>query len=373
MNQHDSSRAFARVVTWVAPFAVSLIASATLAADLTPQEKALIDAAKKEGSVTILNQKFSDSTGRRLAEGFVQKYDLGPNFRFNNLRKGSGAVIAQVRQEIMAGKHTVDVVLVPAAGFYDEASKRGAFEPIDSGYWKNHEEGAKAAGQYTNYPYVVVPYAFSFQPIWNAACPGFENFSVSSYADVLGPALKGKTIATDITKSTSFAETALGIAESGVDINDLFAKLKATDPVIEFRTEPKMGMVLSCQRPIDMWNLTGHAQQEIAKDPKLKNKLRWGTYKEGQVMLGSQVAVLKGAPSPNAAKLFIEYLLSKEGADVVVSGEAMYSFMEGYVPPNDVKDYLFDTNTTKLIGLDDWASAEERYKPLRVEWEKTFR
>jgi hypothetical protein len=192
---------------------VALVTAATLAhaADLTPQEKALVEGAKKEGAVTILNPIFSDRTGERLGKAFIAHYGLGDSFKFNNLRKGTGATVAQTRQEIQAGKHTADILIVSAPGFFDEASKRGAFEKLDSGYWKNHEEGVKAAGQYSNYPYVVVPFAYTFQPVWNSSCPGMEHFSASSYADVLKPELKGKTIASDLTKSFTYDNTALSL------------------------------------------------------------------------------------------------------------------------------------------------------------------
>ena len=321
MGSRHTARAFTKIARHAAPLAAAAMIAATAsayAADFTPQEKALIEAAKKEGSVTVLNPQFSDWTGQHLGEGFVKRYGLGPDFKFNNLRKGTGATVAQTRQEIQAGKHTVDILIVSAPGFFDEASKRDAFEKLDSGYWKNHEAGAKAAGQYSNYPYVVVPFAYTFQPVWNSSCPGMEHFDATSYADVLKPELKGKTIASDITKSFTYTNTALALEEAGMNLDDLWTKLKATDPLVEFRTEPKMQMVVSCQRPLDMWNLSGRAYQDILKKPELIKVLKFGTYKEGQVMLGNQAAVIKGAPHPNAAKLFIEYLLSKEGTDVFV-------------------------------------------------------
>ena len=119
--------------------AVALLAAITAvqAADLTPQEKALVEDAKKEGAVVILNPQFSDHTGQMLGAGFIKRYNLGPNFNFNNLRKGTGATVAQTRQEIQAGKHTADMLIVNAPGFFDEAAKRGAFEAVDSGYWKD--------------------------------------------------------------------------------------------------------------------------------------------------------------------------------------------------------------------------------------------
>jgi ABC-type Fe3+ transport system, periplasmic component len=358
-----------------APAAAIVLLAATAAAhaaNLTPQEQKLVEAARAEGAVTVLNPQFSDWTGQHLGEGFIKKYNLGPNFKFHNLRKGTGATVAQTRQEIRAGKHTADILIVSAPGFFDEAAKRGAFEKLDSGYWKNHEEGAKAAGQYFNYPYVVVPFAYTFQPIWNSSCPGMENFSVHSYADVVKPELKGKTIASDVTKSFTYDNTALSIEENGVNLDDLWTKLRATDPLIEFRTEPKMQMVVSCQRPLDMWNMTGRAFQAVSKKPELLKSIKWGVYKEGQVMLGNQAAVIKGAPHPNAAKLFIEYMLSKEGTDIFVVGELMYSFMKDYTPPPEAQKYLFDMKTTKMIGMKDWVAAQSKFKDLRADWQKKF-
>lgn len=359
-----SSAAMALVAT--TPFAA--------AADLTENEKALIEAAKEEGAVTILNPILSDRTGQRLGEAFIERYDLGPDFEFNNLRKGTGATVAQVREEIKAGQFTVDVHLVSAPGFFAEAAKRDAFLELDSGYWADHEALAKEAGQYFNYPYVVLPLAYTFQPVWNASCPGMADFDVTSYADVVKPELKGKTIASDLTKSVTYTNTAISLNENGViELSDLWTQLKATDPLVDFRTEPKMQMVISCERPLDMWNLSGRAYQNILKQPDLAERLKVGYYKEGQVMLGNQAAVLKGAPHPNAGKLLLEFMLSKEGTDIVVEGEALYTFRADYTPPPEAAPYLLDLSEHKLLGLDDWLAAAREIEPVRNEWERVFR
>lgn len=343
------------------------------AATLTEQEKRLVPLAKAEGAVTIINPLFSDETAQRLAEAFKRRYGLGSDFRFNNLRKGTGATVSQVRQEIQAGRFTVDVHLVSAPAFFAEAAKRGAFEKLDSGYWKDHAELAKKAGQYSNYPYVVVPLAYTFQPVWNVACDGMANIKVESYADTVQPALKGKTISPDITKSFTYTNTVISLQQHGMNFGQFWDKLKALDPIVEFRTEPKMQMVISCQRPFDMWNLAGRVYQNILKKPELAKILRIGFFKEGQVMLGNQAAVLKGAPHPNAGKLLVEFLLSKEGTDVVVQGEAVYSFRQGYKPPEAAKPYLLDLNEHKLLGLSDWIEAQGQFKAVRGEWLERFR
>jgi iron(III) transport system substrate-binding protein len=371
-NWEDKMRSRTSALPWIMAWGLVTAAACAHAADLTPQEQKLVAAAKQEGAVTVLNPIFSDLTGERLAAGFVKRYDLGPDFKFNNLRKGTGATVAQTRQEIQAGKHTADILIVSAPGFFDEAAKRGAFETLDSGSWKNHEEGARKAEQYFNYPYVVVPFAYTFQPVWNSSCPGMENYTASSYADVLKPELTGKTIASDLTKSFTYVDTALALQEAGMNLDDLWTRLKATDPLVEFRSEPKMQMVVSCQRPLDMWNLTGRVYQNVVQKPDLIKVIKFSTYKEGQVMLGNQAAVLKGAPHPNAAKLFVEYMLSKEGADVMVVGEMMYTFLKDYKPPPEAAHYLFDLSTTKLIGLKDWVAAQAKFKETRDAWQAKF-
>ena len=356
--------------------AVALLGATSFAQadDLNAQEKALIAGAKAEGGVTIIHPLFSDRTATRMAEAFKKRYGLPDSFEFNSLRKGTGATVSQVRQEIKAGKHTVDMILVSAPGFFAAAADIGAFEKLDSGYWKDSADVAAAAGQYSNYPYVVTPLAYTFAPVWNSSCPGMENVNITSYADVVKASLKGKTIASDITKSFTYTNTVISLQENGaVDFHKFWGELKATDPIVEFRTEPKMQMVIACQRPLDMWNISGRVYQNVLKAPDLASKLKIGSYKEGQVMLGNQLAVLKGAPHPNAAKLLVEFLLSKEGADVYVEGEAVYSFRAGYKPPAAAAPYLMDLSKHKLLGMKDWVGAQKEFKPVRSEWESYFK
>jgi iron(III) transport system substrate-binding protein len=355
--------------------AACLVATAAFgqAANLSPQEQALVAAAKEEGAVTIINPLFSDRTGQRLAEAFIARYDLGPDFEFNNLRKGTGAVVSQVRQEIQAGTFTVDVIMVNSPGFYAAAAERGAFEELDSGYWKDSEKLAIEAGQYFNYPYVVIPLAYTFQPVWNASCEGMADVDIKNYEDAVDLALKGKTIASDLTKSLTYTNTAIAMRDAGaLDLDAYWQELKATDPIVEFRSEPKMQMVISCQRPVDMWNLSGRVYQNVLADPTLKDRIKIGSFEEGQVMLGNQMAVLTGAPHPNAGKLLVEFMLSKEGTDVFVEGEAVSSFREGYEPPAAAAPYLLDLNSVKLVGMKDWVAAQSEFEKVQGDWQKVF-
>jgi hypothetical protein len=59
--------------------------------------------------------------------------------------------------------------------------------------------------------------------------------------------------------------------------------------------------------------------------------------------------------------------------DVVVEGEALYTFREGYKAPAAAQPYLLDLSKEKLIGMKDWVGAQKKFKATRAEWTKNFR
>ena len=134
-----------------------------------------------------------------------------------------------------------------------------------------------------------------------------------------------------------------------------------------------MQLVISCERPLDMWNLGGRVYQNVVKKPELAKTIKTGTYKEGQVILGNQAAVLKGSAHPNAGKLFIEFLLSKEGTDTFMSGEAINTFLKDYDPPAEVKPWYVDLSKVKPLGLKDWVNTAADVKRVRGAWQDVFK
>ncbi|MBI2132166.1 MAG: hypothetical protein HYT99_05035, partial [Candidatus Tectomicrobia bacterium] len=99
---------------FLASLVLALAASGSARAALAPQEQRLIPGAKKEGEVLILSATMVDSTAVKLRAAFIKRYGLGDGFRVNVLRKGTGAIVSTMRQEIQAGKITSDVPIVSA-------------------------------------------------------------------------------------------------------------------------------------------------------------------------------------------------------------------------------------------------------------------
>ncbi|MEK6711127.1 MAG: ABC transporter substrate-binding protein, partial [Nitrospinota bacterium] len=267
------------------------------------------------------------------------------------------------------------VVSVASPGFFAGAAKEGAFLPLESGHWKKHEEGWKMAGIFNQYPHFISPYSYTFQPVWNTACPGMEGVNITSYDDILdNPKLKGKVMSSDVTKSESYSLTTLGLMENGFDVKGMWKRLKALDPVVAFRTEEKMQRVVNCEQPVDMWNISGRALQKIKEKPELAKGLKWGTYKEGMVLFGQHAAIVKGAKNPNAAKLWVDFLLTKEAADIVAEMEAsFYTFLKDYEPPASMKEYMIDFKKVKFLPIKDPVGAAKQFKKMHEEWQEVFR
>ncbi|OGL63913.1 MAG: hypothetical protein A3I72_14055 [Candidatus Tectomicrobia bacterium RIFCSPLOWO2_02_FULL_70_19] len=361
---------------WILCLSLAALAAAPAsgATPIAPQEKKLVPLAKKEGSVVFLQTSFNNETMQKLGAAFVKRYGLGSGFKVVPIQKGTGPTVSQARQEIKAGKFTFDIVSVASAGFFAGAAKQGAFLPLDSGQWKNHKENWEKAGIYYEYPHFISPYSYTFQPVWNTACPGMEGVNITSYADIIGnPKLKGKVLASDVTKSTSYSLTTIGLMENGYDVKTMWKKLKALDPLVAFRTEAKMQFIINCERAVDMWNLSGRAVQKIREKPELGKGLKWGTYKEGMVLFGQQAGVIKGAKHPGAGKLFMDFLLTSEAADVVAEGEiSFYTMLKGYKPPESVRKYMIDFDKVKILPIKDQIGAAKKFKQMHADWQQIF-
>jgi len=91
---------------------------------------------------------------------------------------------------------------------------------------------------------------------------------------------------------------------------------------------------------------------------------------EGVVLLPQTMFILKKAPHPNAAKLWVDFILSEEGQNIVVKGEAMISGREGFKSP--LPEYAPPIDNLKLIPVDWKSLSTEELKKIRAEWTAIF-
>jgi ABC-type Fe3+ transport system substrate-binding protein len=86
--------------------------------------------------------------------------------------------------------------------------------------------------------------------------------------------------------------------------------------------------------------------------------------------LPQSMFILKKAPHPNAAKLWVDFILSEPGQAILVKGEAMVSGRTGFKSP--LPEYAPGIDSLKLINVDWQGLSTEKLKVLRDEWTGMF-
>lgn len=308
----------------------------------------LIEAAKKEGEIHYLDAVVQPKTNAAMERAFRKKYGLPESFKFTHTLQGTGQVVASAQQEIKAGQHTFDVVWVSAPGFFRAAGKEGHFLPYVPAEWRLYERQAKQMGMDWDAPHWLTPLAYAFVPVWNRKCPGFSAVRIKSWKDLQNPAFKGKLIVSDVRKSFSY--TASWVGMEGTLGKDYFPRLaELTQPAIFFRTEEVLQKTVSCEYPIALWQLPGRVFQRRTEDPSLDLGFAWP--EEGVTLLGVQIAIFKGSRHPNAAKLFLDFVMSEEGMREYVGGEAYFTFREGFKLPEPVRPYMLPLEQLKSLPM----------------------
>jgi ABC-type Fe3+ transport system substrate-binding protein len=80
--------------------------------------------------------------------------------------------------------------------------------------------------------------------------------------------------------------------------------------------------------------------------------------------------ILKQAPHPNAAKLWVDFVLSERGQNVLVQGEALISGRAGFRSP--LPDYAPALDSLNVIKIDYEKISKVELQKMREEWVSIF-
>jgi iron(III) transport system substrate-binding protein len=349
--------------------AVSLFAGPLAAQDipaakgLDPQAKAtlvqLIEAAQKEGMLNYADTIIQPATNTILVAAFKAYYGLPASFRVNYTLFGSSAMVTRVEQEVSANRVSLDVAAVASPVWAFDAHRRGFFLEYRSPQYA-HYQAAFAAG-------LGVDGFFAFNggyaqiPVWNADVLDFRG---TTYKDVLDAAVPERFSIGDAAHSDSQLGTYVGLRQR-FDV-DFFKAIAAKKPAFVFRSEVSAQRILTGQ---DVIALSGGAPRVMVANQK-GAKLKLLYPKDGFALLPQSTFILKAAPHPNAAKLWLDFVLSPEAQELLVRREAMISGRTGFASPiPDIAPELAALSPIKVKWDEMNADTLTKY---RKEWEGIF-
>ncbi len=323
----------------------------------------LIQAARKEGELSWIDAVVVPDSAVKLGEAFKQRYGL-PDLKVSHQRLQTAQVTARVQEEVKAGRVTIDVFAVASPRLFYGLKEVGALAQYESPEYAKYES-AKRAGITWEQGYWMSHNAYTFAPVTN---PKFYPKDITSWNDLLDPALKGKFDFPDGGSGEAGLYHYIGLRK--VMGRDYFEKIAALQPMIGQGSSVEQTQKLASGEQIVAVTPPFRLVQTIQRTGVLMKAF---FPKEGTTMLGHPYGILAQAPHPNAARLFIDFLYSEEGQKLYVDLEGVISARDGLPSPEHVRPISPPLAEIKSIPLDWKALDEKAMDAARAEWRDIFK
>jgi ABC-type Fe3+ transport system substrate-binding protein len=262
--------------------------------------QALIDGAKKEGQVVFYGSMEAASS-QRIVAAFEKKY---PFVKVDATRIGSERMATRLAAEAQARKVRADVVQQSAFDFYGVLQK-GIFESYFS-----PERSAFPPEYRDEKGFWMMPASTLNVIAYNKKMVA-ANDVPKSFWDLTEPRWKGQLLMDD-----NESKWMAGMIQYHGEVKtmDLLRKLAAQE--IQFRTGHTLlqTLVAAGERAVVVVAFANG----VDRLKKESAPIEWVSA-EQVIGLTFGLAVVKDAPHPNAARLFNDYLLSREGQEAIAA------------------------------------------------------
>ncbi|MGE3620443.1 MAG: ABC transporter substrate-binding protein [Acidimicrobiia bacterium] len=264
-------------------------------------DQELLDAAREEGGLTLYSmtsQEFGEAQGKAFTE------DTGVDFTL--FRAPSAELTQRVLSENDAGVHAFDVIQqsgpTDMAKFRDLGLLAGYELPVGEGHFLNPDE---IQDDFTYFPFS----SYVYVPAYNSAVLP-DGLEIEDWDDILDPRVKGKVGITP----AGVGGTGIGMAAFQDEVlggDAYLEKLAAADPVIFPST---VTVADGLARGELTTAIVGESVAVTQKSNGAPVELVYP--KDGVIGGVSYMGVAAKAENPNAARLFVNWVLSKRGQQV---------------------------------------------------------
>ena len=261
----------------------------------------VIEAAKKEGELGWWSTIAQDQS-QKIVEEFMKIY---PFIKASYWRSGSVGIHNKVLIEARAGRPSWDVVSQTTPEFIHELKQKGVIAPYNSPERRHFSNDLKDKDGFWTGTYALpTGVGFNTQQVKRDEAP-------KNYQELLHPKWKGKKISVD-DESYEFLVGLMQAWGRGAAV-EYFKKLAAQEPMIGRGNSQRTQLLAAGEFPLA---IAYTHTVEWAKSQG--NSVDWVNLepvviKFDGIMLGSKAA------HPNAAKLFIDFMLSQQGQSLLQS------------------------------------------------------
>jgi len=283
------------------------------------QDAAMIEAAKKEGKV-IWYTSLALPSSTMIANLFMNKYK---GIEVEVHRTGSQRVLQRVMQEVSAGIKNVDIIHTSDGGHFVLLRKKGLLTKYLPKGLESFPSGFKdKEGYYFGMRATLSVIAYNPKVVTEKEAP-------KSWKELLDPKWRGKMV----TAHPSYSGIIATHVQAIVNLYgwDYFKELSRNKLHLVQSANDPAGVVASGERPVG----ANGAEYFYYKTMKQGNPLRIVYPKEGIPLVVSPVAIARDAPHPNAAKLFTDFIFTKESLQAMADLEGLYTGHPDVTYPKD--------------------------------------
>jgi ABC-type Fe3+ transport system substrate-binding protein len=265
-----------------------------------PELQRLIDGARQEGQLNIVWSSTYDATA--FVDGFNRAYGLNLNVRYTPVPNFRAAAF-QVIQEVQAGRTPSSDVVLMSSILLSRMVEADSVEPIDWSWAPNVQNPALLAPQGLGVVVAELAYGISYNTHLLTG-----DLVPRTMQDLLKPELKGRVASTP---------QAIGFGELGSP--DMWGEQRLFDYVTKLSPQLVGLMLCSEETRIASGEFAAFALDCSPGSTLLaKSKGQPVDYvipADGAMRSPAYLIVPRGAAHPNAARLWVNYMLSREAQD----------------------------------------------------------
>jgi len=307
---------------------------------------ALVEKAKAEGKVAF----YANMTAiEPILADFGKKYGVNAEAT----RLSTTKFIATIMTEHAAGKLTADVLQapVPVLEYLKEKGVIASYvSPAAAGYpkWANTDGKIQLFG--IEYAALI----YNKELVKPADVP-------KTYQDLTDPKWKGKIVMADPATHPTTISWLVGLKENVIKSDAEWMKflkgLAANDPMFVASFGPTPAPIESGEKLIGI----SMPKYIVTKAPA---PLDWAHVSQPMMGTPRGIAIAAKAPHPNAARLFMDYWLSKDAMTIMAAKVGEYVLTPGVYPP------IAGIDKAKVIPIRELSDAE--IKSWGMEFKKIF-
>ena len=301
-----------RIASWVltALMAGLVLAAGPALAQMAPWEKELHEAARKEKELTVYTAHYNTEEAARLCAAFEKKY---AGIKCNFVRTTAQVAYQRLQQDIQANAAVASVFSSTDVSHYPDLKKRGLLLAYHPHNLAGMVDSLKQYNDKDDFYHVTA--AALMLICYNTSLVS-EKDAPKNWPDLLDPKWKGK-VSIGHPAFSGYVGTWVVLMQKLYGWS-FFERLEKNQPQIGRSVNDTVTMLNSKER----WVAAGpEATTLLSKDKGNPLAVVYPT--DGALLMVSPSGIPRNAPSPNAGKLYLEFLLSKEAGEIQVATHSL--------------------------------------------------